>query len=657
MKQIVVIGAGYAGVLTAKKLLKRTRKSGDVKITLIDKNPFHTMLTELHEVAAGRVEEDSIRIPLKKVFAGRGVRVVQDTVTGVDYDDKTVHGEAGDYPYDALVMATGSHPTFFGVEGAVENAFTLWSYDDAVRLKERFHRQMQKAAAAADGEEKKRLLSFFVVGAGFTGVEMAGELAEYMPILCREYGIDPHEVSLCEVDLLTRVVPTLPEKLSAKAEKRLKKMGVRLMLQTNVNRIGADSITVTSGERTETLPAGTVIWAAGIEGSRLVFDAAESLKVQKRGRIETDEYLRAAGRADVFVAGDNIWFVPAGEKDAVPQMVENAEHSADTVAHNLLCGLYGNGEMEAYSPKFHGMMVSIGGRYGVARVGLPGHMVNLPSFLAMLSKHFINVIYFIQVLGWNKVFSYLKHEFFTIRHCRSFLGGHFSNRTPSFMLVPLRVFLGAVWLFEGLVKIFEGWLSTPMLQSFFGGANAFYNSILLPLGAPAVGGAAGASATTVVDAVTAATGMVEATGRAIFDWRLFGLFDVIFVSANGINMNDLALRFDVPVINWFINSLLLPSEGFQMFMQISIVLAEILLGLALIGGLLTTPAAAVSLVLQGMFLCTTGLYLNTVWMIPAGIAMLFGAGYSLGLDYYFMPWLKRQWAKIPFVKKWYLYHD
>jgi NADH dehydrogenase len=96
----------------------------------------------------------------------------------------------------------------------------------------------------------------------------------------------------------------------------------------------------------------------------------------------------------------------------------------------------------------------------------------------MFAKHFINLLYFVQVLGWNMVYSYMKHEFFTIRNRRSFVGGHFSNRTPSFLLVPLRVFLGLYWVYEGVVKILEGWLSHPMLTSFFAGANAFYDSCL-----------------------------------------------------------------------------------------------------------------------------------------------------------------------------------
>ena len=129
---------------------------------------------------------------------------------------------------------------------------------------------------------------------------------------------------------------------------------------------------------------------------------------QLTGRIKLDKYLRSVDDENVYVVGDNMLYTPEGSDTPVPQMVENCEQSAKTAARNIAVAITGEGEMEEYKPKFHGVMVCVGGRYGVARVGLPNLMFNLPSFLAMFAKHFINIIYFVQVLGWNKIFSYLK---------------------------------------------------------------------------------------------------------------------------------------------------------------------------------------------------------------------------------------------------------
>jgi len=698
-KRIVIIGAGYAGILTAKKLAKKFKKDDSVSITIIDKNPFHTMLTELHEVAAGRVDEESIRISLKKVFAGRKVDVKHDYINSIDFEKKIVNGEKSGYAYDYLVIAAGSKPTYFGVEGAAEHAFKLWSYEDAIKLRERILNMFIKAAAETDIQEKKRLLTFHVVGAGFTGVEMAGELAEYVPVLCEKFEIDRELVSISIIDILPRTVPALPERLSAKVEKRLVKMGVQVRLNTGVVRIGKDFIETKKQDDLKHEATGTVIWAAGIEASEITSKAAKQLQSANRGRIKTDSYLRSLDNENVYVIGDNMLYIPEGSENPVPQVVENCEQSSGTAAHNIYCAITGKGEMKEYKPSFHGIMVSIGGRYGVANVGFPNKMLSLPSFLAMFVKHFINIVYFVQVLGWNKVFSYVKHEFFTIRNRRSFVGGHFSNRTPSFLLVPLRIWLGAVWVFEGVMKILEGWFVSPKLTGFFNGANSWYNSILNGA-AGTTDGTSGATAaetainaaksvintaatavSTAVDAVSAATratssatdavtaatgaaegaaGAAQSIGSVILNFDFLGIFRVIFVSGKELahsTLSDYAFKLDVPLINWFINKLVIPNDTIQMIMQIIIVLAEILIGLALIGGLFTTPASAASLVLQAMFVTTTGLYLGTFWMIFAAIAVLIASGRIFGLDYYVIPALKDKWKKVSWVRKWYLYND
>lgn len=691
MKKIVIVGAGYAGILTAKKLAKKFKKNEDVEITIIDKNSFHTMLTELHEVAAGRVEEDSIKISLAKVFAGRKVNVKLDKVTGIDFEKKVVKCEGEKFAYDYLVLAAGSKPNSYGVKGVEEYSYKLWSYEDAIVLKDRILNVFRQASCEKSSTERKKLLSFYVIGAGFTGVEMVGELAEYIPFLCERFEIDSNEVSVNVVDILKRPIPNLPEKLSAKVEKRLKKMHVNMLMQTGVTEVGTDFIELEIDGKETKRTAGTVIWGAGIQSCDIAAASADKLEKQRGGRIQVDKYLRSTKDESVYVIGDNMFYVPEGEEMPVPQMVENCEQSADIAAHNITAAMTGKGEMEEYKPKFHGVMVCIGGRYGVAHVGLPGHFFSLPSFLAMLSKHFINVIYFIQVLGWNKVFSYIKHEFFTIRNNRSFLGGHFSNKTPSFLLVPLRVWLGAVWVFEGVMKIFEGWFQEPKLTGFFGGARSWYDAILNPGASDAtseattaavghangilVAAADAVSAATsseagqaVTDAVSqatdaasgAASDVVAAVGHAIINWDILGLFSVIFVSGTELKsstLNDLAFRIDIPLLNSFLDKFVLPNDGVQLAMQIFIVVAEILVGLALMGGLFTTPAAAFSLILQMMFVTTTGLYLGTFWMIFAGIAVLIGAGRTIGLDYYVSPAAKKWWKKLPFVRKSYLYHD
>ena len=658
MTNIVVIGAGYAGVLATKKLEKKLRKKGvanETQITIIDKHPYHTMLTELHEVAACRVGEESVKMNLDQIFAGRKVNVVLDTVTKIHFEENRITGENGEYSYDYLVLAAGSKPTFFGVEGAEEHSYTLWSYDDAVKLRDRIHDCFRVAADEPNEEKRRALLTFYVVGAGFTGVEMIGELAEYVPVLCERFHVKREDVKLVNVDGLSRPVPVLPEKLSGKVERRLKKMGVEIVMNASVVGVGENFIKMKEGEEVKQYTAGTVIWTAGIESSEITTDAAKEVKSAGRGRIEVDSYLRSVDHENVYVIGDNMFYTAPGEERPVPQMVENAEHSAGTAANNIAVAITKKGEMEEYDPKFHGIMVCVGGRWGTARGGMAKHQMNLPSFFAMFAKHFINIIYFIQVMGWAKVSSYLRHEIFTIRNRRSFVGGHFSNRTPSFLLVPLRVWLGAVWVFEAVMKIVEGWFQKPMLNEFFGGANAWYNSII----ASYFGVAPAQSVDAVASATSAGADAAASAGTLLLDWD-FGLFETIFVSGKELassTLADYAFKLDIPFVNWSVDNIVLASDGMQMFMQIVIVLLELAIGLGLMSGLFTFPSAAVSIILQFMFLSTTGLYLNGMWMVFASVAVLIGAGRTIGFDYYVGPFLKKHWKNVKWVKRRYLYND
>ncbi len=545
---IVVLGAGFAGVLTAKKLAKRLKKRSSVKITLIDKHPFHTMLTELHEVAADRVGEESIRISLKRIFSGRKVDVKLDTITSIDFDAKTLTGKSGSYRYDYLVLATGSKPAFYGTPGAEEFSYKLWSYEDAIKLKAHIIDMFKRAISEPNLDEKRKLLTFYIVGAGFTGVETTGEIAQWIPILCDEYEVKRELVKIVEVDLLENVVPVFPPKVSKKAERRLQKMGVDVLLKTGVSAIGDGFIELKRGDRVYRENTDTVLWTAGIEGSEIV-QKSDSLKQAQHARIQTDEFLRAEGKNNVYVAGDNIFYIPKGENKPVPQMVENCEQCADTIAFNITTDILGTGVKEKYRPKFHGAMLCIGGRYGVAYVGSEKRKILLASFFAMFVKHFVNVIYFVQILGWNKIFSYARHEFFTIRNCRSFLGGHFSNRTPSFMIVPLRIFYGAFWVFEGVQKINQGWLSSPKLAAYFKSASDVFNSVIKTPGA----GDTTSSATTASSGAAATTAPM---GKLIFNWDILGIFKVILINAS-----DIAVKIQFGLMDWFNNMFLLRTDS------------------------------------------------------------------------------------------------
>ena len=623
-KKIVVLGAGYAGILIAKKIekkLKKAKKLGEVEISIIDKNPFHTMLTELHEVAAWRVDEESVRLDIKKIFAGRQVNVIQDNIVETDYKGQKLVGDNGTYEYDYLVMASGCKTNFWGVEGAEANSFPLWSFQEACNLRDHIMQCFREASYETDLARKKELLNFFIIGGGFTGVEMAGELAEFAPTVCKRFNIDPELVKINLVDMLPGPMPFLAKKAIDRAIKRLDKMKVTQMYSTGVVNVKENGLTYKQNDEVKFENSRTVIWAAGTEGSDIVSQSHDLGIVERsRGRIQTDEHLRSVQYPNVYVAGDNMFYIPKGEERPVPQMVENCEACAPVIAKNLIAEAFGGEPAESYQPAFKGAMVCIGGRYGTAYGGMPGKFFVMPSFFAMFAKHFINILYFIHVLGWNKVHKYIKTQFFTIRDDRSFVGGHFSNKASTFWVVPLRIFAGAYLLYLGYRRTQMGWFDGPILRDNFYDVAAAFRPV------------------------------------APFPMTDMGLFDYFRFTVHIVNDSMLLWFRSVPVDS-FLRSFVVGSESAQMFWQYAITIFEMLVGLALIAGLFTT-LAGIGLVAWGVIvLATVGLSIHNIWIIFAGIACMFCAGKVLSLDYYVMPWLKKKWKANKTVKKWYLFND
>lgn len=645
--RIVVVGAGYGGVLTAKKLAASIGKSGMVEITLIDKNTYHTMLTELHEVAAGRVSEKSVRLDLKTIFLGRAVTVVQDGIERIDFNQRVVISANNRYAYDYLVIGTGSKPTFFGIEGAEQYCHQLWSYDDAVKLKHHILKQFSKASNENDSEKRRGYLRFITVGCGFTGVEMVGELAEWVPRLCREYHIQPEEVEVMAVDVLPTVLPIFPENLVRKAVRRLEKMGVNILTGTGVTAVGEDFAVIANKG---TYKTNTVIWTAGIEGSTLT--KGLSVRTEGRGRIVTNMYLQAESHSEVYVVGDNVFALSGPENKPVPQMVENAEHSADLVAHNIAASIKG-GRLKVYEPKFHGAMVCIGGKYGIAHIGLPGRFIEVSGFMAMFVKHFINMLYFFQVAGIAKCWAYFKQEFYHVPDRRSFVGGLISKATPNLWVVPLRLFLGYKW-FE------EGWSKLPRLLADPGDIFLIPSPVSVEAITGAtqeVGGYVVNTAPVVADAVSSATQAGAAAPEVV---------------ANGSNAVEAAVQsmtqwgqaLPVPDFVSVLTSKTMqlffytPDGGYTFLAQLfqgGMIMAEMGIGLCLMAGLFAFPAS-IAAIAMGIMIWASGMApVEMLWYMCAAVATMGGSGSVLGLDYYVLPWLKTIWNRIPVVKKWYLF--
>lgn len=589
-KKIVILGGGYAGVKAGKTLHKIFKNDDSVEITLIDKNTYHTLMTELHEVAGHRTEPDAIQIDLRTIFRGRKVKVVTDAVNGVDFEARQLKSDRTTYDYDYLVIACGSDSNDFGIPGIAEHAFTLWSYDDAIRIRHHIEKMFELAHGEDDEKIRRELLTFAVVGGGFTGVEMVGEIAEAKVHLSEKYNIDPKEVTIYNIEATPRILNTLKDDNQVlKVENRYAKMGIQLLKNAALVKAEADGFELKDGRVIKTR---TLIWGAGIKVSNFV--GKLGLEGGRAGRIIVNPYMQSPQHENVFLAGDNVSY--QDDDGPLPQIVEAAEQSGHTAAENI-AALIQNKPMVKHKQNYHGFMVSIGSKYGVSDTG----GIKLSGFFAMLLKHMVNFYYLFTVSGLAQLWTYLRHEFFHIKNNRSIVGGYFSKSSPNFWLVPLRMFLGVMWVIEGYNKIGEGWLTeAKMIASDAVSQASEWN------------GAGEAAADTVKPLIEHVPGIVQ----------------------------------------WGIDKIIAPHA---ILFQTGMVFLEIAFGLMLIVGLFSfiasvaTTAMTVGITLTGMSDA------SILWYFFGGIALIGGSGSTFGLDYYVLPWLKRWWKNTKFAGKSYLY--
>lgn len=604
--KILVLGAGYGGVHAAKKLAKKYKKNNDVEITLIDKNPYHTLMTELHEVAGGRVHPESVQVELCKIFGKSKVNVVTDFIEKVDTDNKVVKTTHGEYSYNYLVIGTGSEPAFFGVPGVKENGFTLWSFEDALRIRHHIEDMFAKASLERDAKKRKEMLTFIVAGSGFTGIEMAGELIEWKSRLAREYNVDESEVTLKVVEAMGTILNMLDRKQADKAEKYMVKHGMEILKNSPIVEVTENQVILKSGEKINTR---TLIWTCGIQANQ---DAKEyGLETARAGRLQTNEFMQAVGKKDVFVVGDMAYFEEEPGK-GTPQIVEAAEQTANTAVKNIIASIE-NKEMQKFQSKYHGFMVSIGGRYCVAN--LMG--MKLSGFFAMIMKHLVNMYYLWGVNNINAVYNYLQHEFFTMEDRRSVMRGHLSSKANRLWLVPLRLYIGCLWLIEGLKKLLGESTWDSMWSA--GSIKGFFDKITI-----------------------GADSWIKAGNINMpFKW----LQDA--TSGASAAVGETATEFGTPILKevpgWYsaIMQIMMPNPEVAVWFQRIVVLVEIGMGLCLIAGLFTFIFSAVSVGMTINFILCAMAGWDILWFTFGSIALMGGAGRTFGLDYYIMPWITR----------------
>ncbi len=326
--RVVIVGGGFGGLEAARALAK-----ADCQITLIDQRNYHLFQPLLYQVATAALSPSEIAWPLRHVLTRQAnVRVVMTRATGVDLDARTVATQAGEYPYDYLIVASGAAHSYFGKPQWETNAPGLKSLEDATELRRRVLSAFEEAETAPP-EQRAALLTFVVVGGGATGVEMAGAVAELArDALSRDFRqIDPGQARVLLVEGGPRVLPALSPDLSAYAERALEGLGVEVRTGAMVTDVDGGGV-VLGESRVE---ARTLIWAAGVAASPLAAELAG--EHDRAGRVKVSADLSLPGHPEVFVVGDAAAMASAGKPvpGIAPAAKQAGKHAARQIAERL----------------------------------------------------------------------------------------------------------------------------------------------------------------------------------------------------------------------------------------------------------------------------------------------------------------------------------
>jgi NADH dehydrogenase len=399
--RVVIIGGGFGGMNLAKSL-----KDKGVQIVLFDKQNYNGFWPLLYQVATAGLEPDAIAEPFRKMFDGHTdfhYRMVR--VNKIDPVAKTVTTMIGDLHYDYLVIATGSKSNFFGNEQIQKYSFPLKTIPEALNVRSQFLQCFEQASVTTDPAERQSLLTFVIAGAGPTGVEMAGSLAEMRKhVLPNDYpGLDFSEMKIYIVEGLGKVLPPMSDEAGQKAQRYLEDLDVVIKLNTLVESYDGETVTFKGGEQIKTQ---TLVWGAGVTGALIEGIPAESIE---KGRILVDPINRIQGMTDVFAIGDIAFMklekYPRGHPGVAQPAIQQGVHLAKNLRR-----LMKNEPTEPFEYFDKGSLAIVGRSRAVA--DLPGN-VHLGGFIAWMAWLFVHIWYLVGFRSKLIVFSNWIYRLFT----------------------------------------------------------------------------------------------------------------------------------------------------------------------------------------------------------------------------------------------------
>jgi NADH:quinone reductase (non-electrogenic) len=387
--RVVIVGGGFGGLAAARAL-----RRAPVDVTLVDRRNFHVFQPLLYQVATGGLSPADISSALRWILRRqRNTRVLLDDVTGFDLADRRLLLADGALPYDTLVVAPGAVPAYFGHDEWARHAPGLKTIEDATEVRRRIYEAFEAAEREGDAALRAEWLTFAIVGAGPTGVELAGAIAEIARRTLRDEfrAIDTATARILLLDTADRVLPPYPATLSRKAERSLERLGVTVRLHTRLNAVAERGVDVQVGDVVEHIPTRTVIWAAGVRANplgRRLADAA-GVSVDRMGRIEVQPDLTVPGHPEVLVIGDLASFKHRSEHP-LPGVAPVAQQQGRYAARLIRSRLAGR-PVKPFRYFNKGELATIGRAAAVANFG----WVRFSGYPAWVLWLFIHLMYLV----------------------------------------------------------------------------------------------------------------------------------------------------------------------------------------------------------------------------------------------------------------------
>ncbi len=385
LPRVVIIGGGFAGVAIAKNLVYHK----NFQIVLLDRQNYHTFQPLLYQVSTSSLEADSIAYPLRKIVKrGKNTFFRMANVTEICPDTKTVDTSIGSINYDYLILATGAKTNFFGNKVIEKNAMRMKSLPQALNLRSLMLENLEQAVITEDETKKRELLNFVIAGAGPTGVELAGGIAELRAnVLPRDYpDMDFSQMNIHLIEGADRVLPPMSPKASKSAEKFLKNLGVNIHLNTIVKNYEDNKVTTNSDL---TFRTATFVWSAGVTGAPVKGIKAESIN-ERANRYTVNEYNRIDGYQDIFAIGDIALMKTKDYERGHPMVAQPAIQQGTHLAKNLVRISKGqNPEPFEYYDK--GSMATIGRNKAVVDLG----KLRFGGFFAWFIWMFIHLLFLV----------------------------------------------------------------------------------------------------------------------------------------------------------------------------------------------------------------------------------------------------------------------